>query len=356
MKKKFYYILLMWLMISVTFFSKSFAQPMPNASLYGRIIDDSTGVPIQLVNVFIANTMIGTTTDPNGFYTINHVPLGTHQLIASMMGYELEKLEIRLTEPIDKKINFRLKPTVLKSPMIEVSALYPHEWKKNLGRFIKYFLGTSGNASKCEILNPEVLDFEYYEESQLFTASASEPVRIENRALGYRIQFFLEDFRFNDKNNELKYRGIAKFEELFSQNTRNKKKWEKNRHKTYYGSLRHFLAALTAECVEDEGFFVYSMPMVPQKGRQQVVYSKNVVLDSLFSMGELPFERKLHFRDHLYVNYTHKDYNSWMKLNYSPITITTSGLLSVRGLHPITTFGYWGLMRVADMLPNDYEP
>jgi GWxTD domain-containing protein len=359
------------------------AQTIPHAKLSGRVLDDSTGAPLANVNVFIANTMLGAATDQNGFYSITHVPLGTHELVVSMIGYEVQALRIRLTEPAEKGFDFRLKPKALPGPEIEVFASEPVQWKKNLKKFQELFLGTSDNASECKILNPEALDFSIAEKTHAFTATASQPLRIENKALGYRLHFILETFSLHE--DELRYIGKVKFEPLSPANPKEMKKWEKNRFETYQGSLQHFLAALTARHLAKEGFLVHRTPTLPQE--KQTPHLLEVREDDLISTGELPFERKFHFPDYLRISYTRVreeekfgDFRpgaapsllrpisprqlrqvatsegeiSWIALTHSAVTIDMQGHL----YDPlaITTYGEWAGERVADLLPWEYQP
>ena len=72
----------------------------------------------------------------------------------------------------------------------------PKEWEQQLNEFTQRFLGDTGNAKESEILNPYVLSFE--DNGTLFKASASEPLNIENRSLGYRVTFVLDHFMHNE--------------------------------------------------------------------------------------------------------------------------------------------------------------
>ncbi|MFC2080949.1 TonB-dependent receptor domain-containing protein [Bacteroidota bacterium] len=54
----------------------------------GRVVDKDSKEPIPGVNVYIASPLIGTITDPDGNFRINHVPVGRHSLQVSCMGYE----------------------------------------------------------------------------------------------------------------------------------------------------------------------------------------------------------------------------------------------------------------------------
>ncbi len=108
---------------------KSLAQN--KCRIRGTVKDLSTGKPLNYVNVFIANTTLGDVSDDAGNYIIPNVPLGSYELIASMMGYEIQKKVLRAFDSSTRTINFELKPRVLQREEIRVTAKYPKEWKKN---------------------------------------------------------------------------------------------------------------------------------------------------------------------------------------------------------------------------------
>ncbi|MFK7908230.1 MAG: carboxypeptidase-like regulatory domain-containing protein, partial [Chitinophagales bacterium] len=54
--------------------------PLPSIfaqqNLKGQVLDLVSNQPIESANVFIANTQIGTTTDKNGNFTLENLPIG----------------------------------------------------------------------------------------------------------------------------------------------------------------------------------------------------------------------------------------------------------------------------------------
>jgi hypothetical protein len=75
----------------------------------GKVTDANTGDPIPFVNVFVPNTMIGTTTDFNGRYTLE-VRISADSLSASYVGYK-PRTKYLPNEP-QQEINFQLEETV----------------------------------------------------------------------------------------------------------------------------------------------------------------------------------------------------------------------------------------------------
>lgn len=364
-------------------FSVSVLTPQTKSSvtLSGSVTDAATNSPLEDVNVFIANTMLGSATRSDGRFEIKNVPLGRYDLVVSRIGYKTQKLRLRLTEFRERTFNFKLTPEVLTLPAIEVSAKVDKKWRKNYEKFTRFFLGTSPNASKCKIFNPEVLDFKEESKSQPFTVTAKAPLEIENKALGYRLYFVLE--KFQSKKDEIRYLGAVRFEELTPKMTKEKKTWEKNRLEAYRGSMRHFLAALNANRFREAGFLAeLVLDMYQEK------FSPNraeIERHALLSSGELPNEKVLNFKDFIEVIYTEMedpeyiDYRisrdlalglmkpethveaerprqqkSWISLNRVDVIMDTLGYIP--DPLSIKTYGYWAWKRVADMLPWDYRP
>ena len=207
----------------------------------GRIVDKSTSEPLVGVNVFFSKTTWGATTDDNGFYTLTNIPAGQYELVVSMIGYEVEREQMIIKTDERFTLNFRLQSRAILMSEVNVTAKTDRVWKKNYNRFRRSFLGTSKNGESCLILNEFVLTFD--ENGQYFRAKASQPIRIENPELGYRITYILDDFEID--GTEVRFAGDHYYESMISKSKRQLKKWEKNRKKAYNGSLRHLLKTLT---------------------------------------------------------------------------------------------------------------
>jgi hypothetical protein len=344
----------------------SYAQSPPLVKITGRVTDASTGEPLYFVNVFLSNTTLGCATDKNGVFSIENIPPSTYELVVSMMGYELQAKTIQLKGPTERKYNFKLKSKPIQAPEITVSAPYPHEWKKNLKNFERLFLGTSHNASRCKIFNPEILDFTFDKTTHVFTATAREPLQIENQALGYRIFLFLEDFSSSD-NASVRFLYKSRFESLPPRDKKEEERWRGNRLKAYHGSLKHFLVSLVSNRLEEEGFFVNSIEDLSRIDEN--IHANRVTADTLLSPRKLFSERKLSFSNYLRVIYEkeeedqeyimgrrHKAHmqTSWLRTNIDSVSIDALG--HTDNPYALTTFGYMAWERMAEALPLDYTP
>lgn len=162
-------------------------------TLDGIVVDKETGTPLHDAHVFLAGSMRGTTTDADGRFELRDVRQGAQRLYASMMGYEPQFFDLFLQTDTTYTFAFRLPPQVIERPGVVVEAERDPDWHKRLARFETLFLGSSEWADSCTIQNPEALRFESKWWGK-FTARAVEPLVVINRALGYRVQYFLDEF------------------------------------------------------------------------------------------------------------------------------------------------------------------
>ena len=177
----------------VLFFSvNAQAQDRAVASLSGTVTD-AQRQPVPGANVFIAGSQRGTATDVNGHYRLDNVPLGVHRLVASIIGFETKAENLHLRRAGENKtVDFRMEEAVLELGQVTVESTEDVEWQRRYERFKRRFIGESPNAAETEILNPYVLNFS--DRRGELKAEASEPLIIENYALGYRIRYDLTDF------------------------------------------------------------------------------------------------------------------------------------------------------------------
>ncbi|MCB2208895.1 MAG: TonB-dependent receptor [Bacteroidetes bacterium] len=95
-----------------------------NGAIKGKIADETTGEPLPYVNVVLAGTNIGATTDINGTFIINDIEEGNYKIKASFIGYtEFESDIIEVKNGITSNANFYLSPgqTDLEEVVIRIS-------------------------------------------------------------------------------------------------------------------------------------------------------------------------------------------------------------------------------------------
>ena len=123
-------------------------------------------------------------------------------------------------------------------------------WEKQFRAFERGFIGENYNRKEVYITNREVVDFT--ENKEVFSATASQPLQVINKTLGYRVTYFLYDF---EKTNSLtSFKGLASFQPLVPEDARQERRWKRNRVDAYEGSIKHFLKSFVDNRLEEEGF------------------------------------------------------------------------------------------------------
>ncbi len=352
------------------------AQPKATVILKGRVLDKENGNPLVDAHVFIATSMIGTTTDSEGRYSLVHVPTGAHRLYVSMLGFEPDFKDIMLRASRAYTFNFELTPAILEAGEITVEAERDKDWMKRLERFTRMFIGESPNAAETKIINPEVLDFE--EKRGTFYARAAEPLIIENLALGYRIKYFLKDFE--QDRNRTRFDGEPLYEELEPKTPSQEVSWHENRVKAFTGSFRHFLLALLSQRTEGQGFKTYSRPdmntLPGVSSRPRLSMSdRRFPLDpaKLIGPGASDTEFVMDFDGFVEIIYQGEEEDptyyqwlkrfgrrgstfqtSWIQLEHGAVVVDYKG--DILDPYGVTFYGYLAFERVADEVPREYRP
>jgi len=78
------------------------------ASVFGKVLDQSTGEPLRKVRVILQGSDLQTVTADDGTYRLEGIPSGTYTLYVSTIGYRLIKREIRLGESDSQEVLFYL--------------------------------------------------------------------------------------------------------------------------------------------------------------------------------------------------------------------------------------------------------
>lgn len=345
-------------------------QSERSLTLTGSVVDADTDAPLSGAHVFISRSMIGTTTDEEGSFRLTDVPLGASRLYVSMLGYENKAIDLHHQEERTLTFSFKLEPEVIEADPVSVTAERDEEWYERLRRFKRHFIGESKLAEKCTLRNPEVLRFETKWWGK-FEASAQKPLVIENRALGYKLTYFLKEFEV--RGDVIRWDGDPFFTPLTPQDSIEARRWKKNRIDAYRGSLRHFLQTLLDDRIEEEEFQIQRLPranahrfisradklpvgrdrildpgpdsthLLNVRGRLEVIYR-----------GEPESEAYLDWAQNLHRS--PRDYQtSQIELNQRPIHIDPHG--EIVEPYGATLYQYFAFTRrMAQLLPREYRP
>ena len=364
--RRFIYIAL-FLLTPLLFSDPVLAQERGRGTISGTVTAEETGEPLHGAHVFLSGTKIGTVTNPAGRFQIRGIPAGNYRLVISSIGYKRIAEDLTISPGENLIRNEKLPDVVYELDEIYAGNL-DERWESHLDRFERLFLGETQLSDSVKILNPEVLRFDRSWWGR-FRAEALAPLRIENRALGYEITYFLDDF--NHSGTITRWDGEPLFAELIPENEQQSAYWEENRRKAYLGSYRHFLISLVEGRTEEEDFRVY----LESRGRSiAATQQKMRVPDSRITQpADEEFLTRLRFDGILEVIYLgageDPDYIRWARgpvriprdvqsshvdLNKQYVTIDPDGEISET--YGTTRYGYFSYKRFADKTPREYRP
>lgn len=213
-------------------------------------VADTDGLPIPGATVYLSGTTRGTQTDDTGRFRLAGVAPGVYRLVASLVGYTAGTQDIRVLggQAEAGPFAFRLAPVSLGEVVIEGRG--DDRFRRRLETFTRELIGQSENGRLTRIVNPQVLDFR--SRAGALVATASAPLVVENRALGYRLVYDLR--KFESTTTRVSYDGEERFEELTPADDAEAVRWQTARAQAYRGSLRHLLRTLRTGTAEAEGF------------------------------------------------------------------------------------------------------
>ena len=91
-------------------------------SLVGKISDVTTGDPLPGANIILMQTLMGASSDLEGNFSVNRIPIGNYQVKATMMGYKSKVIPVAINPGEKANIDFKLEETVIESPTLIVTA------------------------------------------------------------------------------------------------------------------------------------------------------------------------------------------------------------------------------------------
>ncbi|PRY89768.1 carboxypeptidase-like protein [Mongoliibacter ruber] len=249
----FHFLFLLVFLLPAT---KSYSQFV----IQGKVIDAETMEPVEFATVFINNSTFGDISDEDGQFSIT-IPAGNHELIISFIGYQTFKYDFN-TQNLRPSYEFRILPEPIELEETEVAVKRDRTWYRNLEVFKENFLGNSINAERCKILNPEVLVLDTETKEGILQARSREILLIENRNLGYTIQYVLEGFELDLESGISRYAGYPFFIEE-DVPRRRQRSLQTNRDRAFQGSIAHFVRSLYNKNLEEEGYELYAIDMLP---------------------------------------------------------------------------------------------
>ncbi len=238
-------------------------------SVRGIVADEVTRKPIENVSVYYNNTKLGTTTTSNGAFLI-YTKHPNQNLVFSSVGYET----LVMTVPHqDSRYKIYLKPKIqsLKEVVIQSEKTVNRRagWNKWGQLFFKCLMGDDSHAYPYSaIVNPEVLNFYYDDDTKILTVTSSGTIVIKHPRLGFLLRVDLQNFQYNLISETLAYESTLQYEDAFKRAQKESVQLATNR--SYFGSKQHFLRALFDNSLEKEGFKIYSFTSIRNVEKQRV--------------------------------------------------------------------------------------
>lgn len=257
------------------------------SSLSGLVVDSKDGRPIPFATVYFDGTTIGQTTDEKGQFTLSLVGIKLPAaLVVSHLSYA--PLSLRIDENTENRLEFALQPR--NQTLTAVVIQDQNQRQKNLVEFRRLFLGTDAWGRRARIRNEEALVFSRdYERRQVsirsdhmkrklareklsgvkwapdssylsydkavnLKASAKVPLLIELPDLGYILQLDLVSFQSDYKQGRTGHLGYYFFQAYEEPEGKARGRRQRNRERAYYHSSQHFLRALFADSLAENGY------------------------------------------------------------------------------------------------------
>jgi len=218
--------------------------PVRSATVSGQVTNSSTNKPIEGVTVFLDGTTIGTYSRADGSFSLFYPGEMSVKVIASYVGFET-KVYNYTPSAQDGKLAIHLKTKTIRLQEVSVMGKDPHR-SDNLQLLRAGLFGNSEAGWQCKILNPEVLSFKRDKDKNgvlLLSAYADQPIRIENKELGYQVNYTLDSFAVNSTN--ITFLGHPFYIDKY-QGVKVPRSIQKAREKAYQGSAMHFFRSLYA--------------------------------------------------------------------------------------------------------------
>jgi hypothetical protein len=309
-----------------------------NQVISGRILDNETKNPVFSAAVYFNGTSVGTLTDADGDFKLNILKFSTMPLSISAIGYySLSLPKYSTSEP---NIIY-LKPRIIELDEVVVNdKSHARERKYNLAVFRDVFLGTTENSFKTKITNESDIRFTYSPDKDTLKAFAIKPVLIDNKALGYKITYYLDKFEFNVRDSIFLIDGEIIFSEYPMAGYSEMNSFTKKRKSAFLGSRMYFFRSLYFNELDSAGYILRT--------------SSGITLGYKNLVSEYdPHSKYLKFHGKVAIYSQPEGKESLMIFLRDSIQFDPNGFVEPHG---IRWEGEMARQRIGDMLPFDYSP
>ncbi len=355
-----------FLLLSVT---SLFAFSQSSYTISGKIIDETTKMPLQGASVFAENTTLGTATDNDGVFNLR-LPNGGYSIVITFTGYQTETKRVTTGDAGNTQLQIEIKKK--EKSMDEFVVKSTSEVANGLAKygefFMQNFIGNTVNAKQCYIKNKDALKFFYYRRAKRLKVIANAPLEIVNDALGYTIKYELDSFVHEYNTQVSVYTGYPLFQEMQAANEAQQEKWNAARKTAYNGSILHFMRSLYQKKLQEEGFEIQFI--VRNNNSESAIRLKNFygamnykfyedgnIVEVFPNQKEVAVIYKNEEAPSLYLD-SNSGAPSKFQLSVVSFLPGESIIIEQNGYSyeqkDITITGYWAWEKVGDMLPYNF--
>ena len=311
-----------------------------NQVIKGTVLENKTRNPI-IATIYFNGTFAGTQSDLNGNFELDISKNASRPLTISSIGY----YSVTLTSfSTNKPLIISMTPKVyeVKEVVISSKSLVMKR-RANLNLFKNVFLGTTANARNCKIINENDITFNYDSDRDTLKAFASNPLLIVNRALGYKMTYYLDRFEYSKRDRSMLFTGTLIFNEDLANEETNSRLYERRRKNAFLGSRMHFFRELWADKLTSTGFIV-------KNSIGNSLFYKDIVEESSPD-SQNNYIKYLKSNEKLSILYYTK--LSYIVFNKGKVDFDKDGFFDKTGMS-ISWEGEMMDQRVGDMLPYTY--
>ncbi|HMH34649.1 MAG TPA: carboxypeptidase-like regulatory domain-containing protein [Puia sp.] len=331
----------------------------------GVVIDEKTKQPLANASVFCQNTTIGTTSNNEGAFFLR-LSSGGYDLVVSYTSYETRLMRISNGNKENDSLVIELKQQdkSMTEVVVAGSAEVADGWNKYGQFFLNNFIGTTPNATDCNIENKDALKFYFYKKRNKLKVKSKDDLIITNNALGYKIKYQLDSFVYDYNSSISSYTGYPLFETLTG-TPEQEQYWKKNRFRSYIGSRLHFMRSWYDSTLKDEG---YELELLDPDNNDKATALDNPYNSDIYNVDS--GDAIINVKGRLRVTYKGQVPNakylainkfpSSAKFQISALDVPDGFEIEENGYFydqaEVTNIGYWAWKKLAELLPYDYNP
>ncbi|HET9057239.1 MAG TPA: carboxypeptidase-like regulatory domain-containing protein [Chitinophagaceae bacterium] len=330
----------------------------------GKVLD-TLQQPLSGASVFCQNTTVGTLANAAGEFKL-YLPEGGYNLVISYTGYQTQSLQISNITEFPLTIVLKQIEKELAEVVVQNSNEVKNGWEKYGKFFLENFIGTSPNAERCTLQNPESLKFLFLKKKNKLKILGKDDLIVMNNELGYKIHYKLDSFIYEYNTGISGFFGYPFYEEIQGSDSL-KLVWKQNREKAYYGSRLHFMRSYYDSSLTEEGFMLEIKDTVSDSDKYLAV--SNPYDTSLYVVTDSN-TIEIYLPDEVRIIYTKSRADDKFLATYklpkgtpnqiSAILVNDAFTIEENGFfYPQTALvstGYWTWKKLADILPYDYYP